>query len=62
MQGKQTSEAQSTTALMSLVPVLEGQLAPTTQICKYNPDLCICMLAVTVSLHPLAVFGINAFC
>lgn len=30
--GKQTSEAQSTTALMSLVPVLEGQLAPTTQI------------------------------
>lgn len=37
VQGSETSPGQSTTALMSLVPVMEGQLAPTTRICEYTP-------------------------
>ena len=34
MQGKETSQAQSTTAMLGLVPVMEGQLSPNTKICK----------------------------
>ena len=39
MQGKETSQAQSTTALLGLVPVMEGQLSPNTKICEYRQPL-----------------------
>ena len=36
MQGHATSQAQSTTAMLGLVPVMEGQLSPSTKICEYH--------------------------
>lgn len=49
MQGNQTSQAQSTQALLDMVPNVDGQLSPDTKICKY-PDT-----TVACKLHPLCI-------
>lgn len=55
MQGNQTSQAQSTQALLDMVPNVDGQLSPDTKICKH-PDT-----AVACKLRPLCICICSAF-